>query len=102
MQVQLRHAGGVGAAVIDGRIIELERVLVDAHPPARITSGRVTGASSDSQSVRGAAAPSGPPSGAPTICVGYVVVDFICMRAVEGLSEGDAFVALGLRAWGVA
>ena len=77
----------------------MEPVLVDAHPSARITSARVTGAASDSQSVRSdsqsvgsAAAPSGPPPGAPTVCLGEVLVDFICERAVEGLADGDAFV----------
>jgi fructokinase len=64
-------------------------VLIDAHPSARITSARVTGTSSDSQSVRGG---EGPPPGAPTICLGEVLVDFICERAIGDLVEADAFV----------
>jgi len=64
----------------------------------------VTGTSSDSQSVRGGApgpgiapaagvaAASGPPPGAPTICLGEVLVDFICERPIDNLTEADAFV----------
>lgn len=59
-------------------------MLVDAHPLARITSARVSGTSSDSQS--------GPPPGAPTICLGETLVDFICERPLDDLAEADAFV----------
>ena len=55
-------------------------MLVDAHPPARITSARVTGTPSD------------PPPGAPIVCLGEVRVDFICERPLEEVTEGGAFV----------
>jgi len=56
-------------------------VLVDAHPVARITSGRVSATNPDQ-----------PPSGAPTLCLGDVVVDLICERPAGAVSECDAFV----------
>ena len=56
-------------------------MLVDAHPPARITSARVSSASPDQ-----------PPSGAPTLCLGEPVVDLICERPLDDVSAADAFV----------
>lgn len=56
-------------------------MLVDAHPPARITSARVTGNS-----------PEKPPPGAPTLCLGDAIVEFVCERPVAVVSDGDAFV----------
>ena len=35
---------------------------------------------------------SGPPPGAPTLCLGEVLVDFICERPIEDLTDADAFV----------
>ena len=60
----------------------------------------MSGTSPDSQSVRGgppapradAATAPGLPPGAPTLCLGEVLVDFICERAIANLAEGDAFV----------
>jgi fructokinase len=63
-----------------GRLVDVDRVLIDTHPPARITSARVTGTSPDS-----------PPPGAPTLCLGDAVVDLICERPLEDVSAGDAF-----------
>src|SRR5581483_7865677 len=80
VQVQRGHAGPVGAAVEDGRVIEGDRVLVDAQPPARITYARVSGTTSD------------PPPGAPVVCLCEVLVDFICERPLEEVTEGGAFV----------
>ncbi len=34
----------------------------------------------------------GPPPGAPTICLGEALVDFICERPIGDLADGDAFV----------
>jgi sugar/nucleoside kinase (ribokinase family) len=56
-------------------------VLVDAHPVARITSARVSATSPDQ-----------PPLGAPTLCLGDAVVDLICERPVDRVSDADAFV----------
>jgi sugar/nucleoside kinase (ribokinase family) len=47
----------------------------------------VADTSSDSKSVRGE-----PPPGAPTICLGEVLVDFICERPIDEETEADAFV----------
>jgi fructokinase len=59
-------------------------VLVDAHPVARITSARVSATSPASQDR--------PPPGAPILCVGDAVVDLICERPVDLVSDADAFV----------
>ena len=56
--------------------------------------------SSDSHSVRdgasasgaGVGGSSGPPPGAPTLCLGEVLVDFICERPIDDLLQADAFV----------
>jgi sugar/nucleoside kinase (ribokinase family) len=56
-------------------------VLVDAQPPARITSARVTSTSPDP-----------PPPGAPTLCLGEAVVDLVCERPLADVSAADAFV----------
>jgi sugar/nucleoside kinase (ribokinase family) len=56
-------------------------VLVDAHPVARITSARVSDATLEQ-----------PPPGAPTLCLGDAIVDLVCERPVEALSDCDAFV----------
>src|ERR1700733_12738487 len=74
VQVQRWHARGVtGVTVENGRLVELDRVLIDAHPPARITSGRVSGTSPDQRP-----SPASPPPGAPTLCLGDAVVGLIC------------------------
>jgi fructokinase len=95
-------------------------VLVDAHPPARITSARMNGASlgtpsdgvsstsdgtaSEGVGTTGPGAPAEgatsttlepkpePPPGAPTLCLGEVLVDFICPRPLDDVAQGDAFV----------
>jgi sugar/nucleoside kinase (ribokinase family) len=36
--------------------------------------------------------PDPPPPGSPTLCLGYAVVDLVCERPVEAVSDGDAFV----------
>jgi sugar/nucleoside kinase (ribokinase family) len=36
--------------------------------------------------------PSTPPPGAPTVCLGEVLVDFICERPLADVAEGQAFV----------
>jgi len=56
-------------------------VLVDAQPPARITSARVSSRSPDQ-----------PPPGAPTLCLGAPVVDLICERPLDDVAAADAFV----------
>jgi fructokinase len=56
-------------------------VLVDAQPPARITSARVTSTSPDP-----------PPPGAPTLCLGEAVVDLIVERPLDDVAAADAFV----------
>jgi sugar/nucleoside kinase (ribokinase family) len=48
--------------------------------------------SAPAPSEAGGAAPPGPPPGAPTICLGEVLVDFICERPIANLAEADAFV----------
>jgi sugar/nucleoside kinase (ribokinase family) len=58
-------------------------VLVDVHPPARITSARVSTPSNNQ--------PSAPPPGAPTVCLGEALVDFICERPLDDVALGDAF-----------
>ena len=60
-------------------------MLVDAHPLARITSARVNATSP-------ATSPDPPPGGAPTLCLGEALVDLICERSVDSVSDGDAFV----------
>ena len=57
-------------------------MLVDAHPPARITSAPVSSAS-----------PEPPPPGAPTLCLGEALVDLVCERPLDDVSAADAFVA---------
>ncbi len=59
-------------------------MLVDAHPVARITSARVSTMSPSS--------PDPPSPGSPTLCLGYAVVDLVCQRQVEAVSDCDAFV----------
>ena len=61
-------------------------MLIDAHPAARITSAHVSGTSEDPQ------AASGPPAGAPTVCLGEVLVDLICERPLMDVTQGQAFV----------
>jgi sugar/nucleoside kinase (ribokinase family) len=56
-------------------------MLVDAQPPARITSSVVSAIRLDQP---------GRPSG--TLCLGEALVDLICERAVQGLAEANAFV----------
>ena len=68
--------------VEDGRLVEVDRVLVDAHPPARITSARVTSTSPDKRT-----SPDKPPPGAPTLCLGDPIVEFVCERPVASVSE---------------
>lgn len=62
-------------------------MLVDAQPPARITSARVSSTGPDQRS-----SPDPAPPGAPTLCVGDAFVDLVCERPVEEVSDGDAFV----------
>jgi sugar/nucleoside kinase (ribokinase family) len=59
-------------------------VLVDAHPPARITSARVSGTSPEQRP--------GPPPGAPTLCLGEALVDLICERPITDIAHADFFV----------
>jgi fructokinase len=49
---------------------------------------RVRGPNPDTAS----AASSGPPPGAPTLCLGETLVDLICERPVDDLAQADAFV----------
>ena len=37
-------------------------------------------------------AASGPPPGAPTVCLGEVLVDLICERPLKDVTQGEAFV----------
>ncbi len=34
----------------------------------------------------------GPPPGAPTVCLGEILVDLVCERPLEHMTQGDAFV----------
>ena len=60
----------------DGGSADLDRVLVDAHAPPRITSGRMS-----------AAAPS-----TPVLCLGEVFVDLVCEEPVLSMSQARTFV----------
>ena len=80
-----RAAGSLAAGrtpVEDGRPGEFDRVLVDAHPRARITSPSV------SEIRTGEPAPP-----TRTLCLGEALVDLICEQPRRGrLAEADAFV----------
>ena len=65
-------------------------MLVDVHPPARITSARVR-TSPDQSSAPSDPQRSPPPPGAATLCLGEAVVDLICERPLEDLALADAF-----------
>ena len=93
VEIQNRHARRLCGAVEDGRLVEVDRVLVDAHPVARITSARVSTTSPTSPTSRTSpTSPDPPPPGAPTLCLGDAIVDLICESAVGAVSDGDAFV----------
>jgi sugar/nucleoside kinase (ribokinase family) len=74
----------------------------DSQPVRRAAAARRTGSAgasatgaasgSATASATGATAASGPPPGAPTICLGEVLVEFICERPIDDLTEADAFV----------
>jgi sugar/nucleoside kinase (ribokinase family) len=52
----------------------------------------VSSNSPDARSGASSDTPSGPPPGAPIVCLGEVLVDFICERPLAGVTEGQAFV----------
>src|SRR5581483_220982 len=57
---------------------ELDRVVLDAHRRARITSALM---SADE-----------PPQGARTLCLGEALVDLICEQPIDSLAQAGAFV----------
>ncbi len=56
-------------------------MLLDAHPPARITSGPVI----DSGQLD-------PPRPSRVLCLGEALIDLICPRPLQDLTEADSFV----------
>ena len=70
MEVQNRQGRRLCGPVEDGRLVEVDRVLVDAHPVARITSARVGDASLEQ-----------PPPGAPTLRASAMRSSICCASA---------------------
>jgi sugar/nucleoside kinase (ribokinase family) len=65
--------------------VQEDRLLVDAHRAARITSWLM--------STSRAEQPSASPAGScPCLCLGEALVDLICEQPIEGLGEAGAFV----------
>ena len=69
-----------------------EPVGAGADEMVGASADEVAGASVDEPVGASSDRPSDPPPRAPVVCLGEILVDFICERPLEDLAQGDAFV----------